>query len=248
MVKYISILKMNRKWSLYKHTSPSGKVYIGITSKSPEIRWGKNGIGYKRQSNFYNAILKYGWDNIRHEILFSNLSEFEAKHLEYHLVDLYKKRGIAYNAADGGGVGTSGYKWTKEQLSRKIIRDMKGENNPNYGNHKIAGKNNFMYGKTHTEEVRRKISLAATGRTHKMPDSQKTILLKIHSKPVTQLDLNNNIVAKFSSSIAAARFYGKGVSTANHIAECCKGKRKKCLNYKWIYNYDQLYKHKANIK
>lgn len=50
---------MSRKWSLYRHTSPSGKVYIGITSMSPKIRWGKNGSGYKKQPYFYNAILKY---------------------------------------------------------------------------------------------------------------------------------------------------------------------------------------------
>ena len=229
---------MSRKWSLYRHTSPSGKVYIGITSMSPKIRWGKNGSGYKKQPYFYNAILKYGWDNIKHEVLFSNLLEEEAKHLEQNLVSLYKEQGIAYNTADGGGVGTKGYKWTKEQLSRKVIRDMKGKNNPNYGNHKIARENNFMYGKTHTDDARRKMALAATGRTHKMPDSQRAKLLKIHSKPVIQLDFDNNIVAKFDSSMAAARFYGKGTPTANHIAECCKGKRKKCLNYKWIYNYD----------
>ena len=28
-----------KKWIVYKHTSPSGKVYIGITSNSPEKRW-----------------------------------------------------------------------------------------------------------------------------------------------------------------------------------------------------------------
>lgn len=25
----------NKRWTLYRHTSPSGKVYIGITSKYP---------------------------------------------------------------------------------------------------------------------------------------------------------------------------------------------------------------------
>lgn len=33
-----------------------------------------------------------------------------------------------------------------------------GTSNPNYGNHKIAGENNPMFGKRHTEEVRRKMS------------------------------------------------------------------------------------------
>lgn len=229
---------INDNYTVYRHISPSGKVYIGITSMEPEKRWGKNGYGYRRQKYFNNAIRKYGWQNFKHEVLFSNLPEHVAKAIEFVVVKHYQDLGISYNVADGGGIGTRGYKWTPEQLANKPTRDMSGNNNPNYGNHKLAGENNPMYGKTHTEEAKRRISIANTGRTHKMPDSQKKLLLKINSKPIIQLDLNNNIVAKFESSAAAARYYGKGISTANHIAECCKGKRSKCMNYKWIYNND----------
>ena len=229
---------MDDNYVVYRHISPSGKVYIGITSMIPERRWGKNGYRYRRQRYFNNAIRKYGWQNFKHEILYSKLPEHVAKAIEAILVKHYQDLGISYNVADGGGVGTKGYKWTPEQLANKPVRDMKGSNNPNYGSHKFVGENNPMYGKTHTEEAKKKISVANTGKTHKMPNSQKELLLKIHSKPVVQLDLNNNIIAKFESSAAAARYYGKGIATANHIAECCKGKRNKCMNYKWIYNND----------
>lgn len=30
---------MVNKWTVYRHTSPSGKVYIGITSQNVERRW-----------------------------------------------------------------------------------------------------------------------------------------------------------------------------------------------------------------
>lgn len=43
---------------VYKHTSPSNKVYIGMTTVQPEERW-NNGWGYKKQP-FFNAILKCG--------------------------------------------------------------------------------------------------------------------------------------------------------------------------------------------
>ena len=35
---------------VYKYTSPSGKIYIGQTIyiDNPSIRWGINGIGYKK--------------------------------------------------------------------------------------------------------------------------------------------------------------------------------------------------------
>ena len=81
---------MVNKWTVYRHTSPSGKVYIGITSQNVERRW-NSGKGYTLCKAFYNAILKYGWDNIKHEVLFTNLSEERAKKLEIELIMHYKK-------------------------------------------------------------------------------------------------------------------------------------------------------------
>lgn len=93
---------MNKKWILYRHTSPSDKVYIGITSRrNPNLRW-NNGRGYTACRYFYNAIIKYGWDNIRHEVLFDNLEEDTAKRLEIELIRHYKNLGISYNITSGG--------------------------------------------------------------------------------------------------------------------------------------------------
>ena len=50
---------MERNYTVYLHTSPSGKYYVGITGTSIEKRWKKNGEGYKNQV-FYKAIEKYG--------------------------------------------------------------------------------------------------------------------------------------------------------------------------------------------
>lgn len=63
---------------VYKHTFPNGKVYIGITSQKPENRW-NSGKGYLRKINgkyaqplMANAVIKHGWDNIKHEILWKD--------------------------------------------------------------------------------------------------------------------------------------------------------------------------------
>lgn len=90
-------------WSVYKHTSPSGKLYIGITSKEPKKRWGKNGIHYKGQA-FYNAIVKYGWDNIEHEVICNNITEFEAKEMEKELIKKFNSMDwrYGYNCTRGG--------------------------------------------------------------------------------------------------------------------------------------------------
>lgn len=63
----------DRIYKVYMHTLPNGKKYVGITKRNVNERW-KNGNGYKNNCRFYNAIRKYGWDNITHEILFDNLT------------------------------------------------------------------------------------------------------------------------------------------------------------------------------
>lgn len=56
------------KGTIYKYTSPSGKVYIGQTVNSQEQR-AKKGEGYKGCPAFYRAIQKYGFENFLYEVL-----------------------------------------------------------------------------------------------------------------------------------------------------------------------------------
>ena len=125
----------DKKWTVYKHTCPNGKVYIGITSVKPEYRW-SNGKGYTGSKYFNNAIKKYGWDNIDHEILFTNMNEKEAKDMERQLIAQYNSNNpqFGYNMTKGGD-GTLGIKRSKEQieylksvLSKSIYqRDLNGK-------------------------------------------------------------------------------------------------------------------------
>ena len=92
-------------YKVYKHTTPNSKVYIGITRTSIKKRWGEQGQQYKGQM-FYNAIQKYGWDNIKHEVLYENLSEQQAKIMEMSLIHYYKSnnRQYGYNRTNGGDI------------------------------------------------------------------------------------------------------------------------------------------------
>lgn len=93
-------------YTVYKHTCPNGKVYIGITKQKPERRWGGNGIGYKENEYFYRAIQKYGWNNIKHEIIAEGLTEDEANEMEIDLISQYRAndRSRGYNKHYGGKV------------------------------------------------------------------------------------------------------------------------------------------------
>ena len=70
-----------KTYSVYIHTIPNGKVYVGITSRKPEKRW-NYGYGYANNKHFDQAIRKYGWDSIKHEIVASGLSRSEAEKME----------------------------------------------------------------------------------------------------------------------------------------------------------------------
>lgn len=93
-------------YTVYKHTCPNGKVYIGITKQKPERRWGVNGCGYKENEYFYRAIQKYGWENIKHEIIAEGLTEDEADAMEIDLISEYRAtdRNCGYNRHFGGKV------------------------------------------------------------------------------------------------------------------------------------------------
>jgi len=51
---------------IYKHTSPTGKCYIGQTVDIKN-RWKPS--AYRQCKKFHNAIKKYGWENFTHEII-----------------------------------------------------------------------------------------------------------------------------------------------------------------------------------
>lgn len=116
-------------YKLYRHTSPSGKVYIGITRTSIYARW-MNGRGYKKNCYaFYNAILKYGWDNIKHEVLFFNLTKEKAMELEINFIRHYKGLGISYNISDGGNLSSSTERSRRasSETMKKLWRDRPNE-------------------------------------------------------------------------------------------------------------------------
>lgn len=90
-------------YTVYQHTTPNGKTYIGITGKKPEQRWA-NGKGYHTNGYFDNAIKKYGWENIEHKIIKTSLTKEEAEQMERDMIAKFKsnEREHGYNITSGG--------------------------------------------------------------------------------------------------------------------------------------------------
>lgn len=136
-------------YAVYMHISPSGKRYIGITSKKKaEYRW-NNGKGYERQLYFYRAIEKYGWDNIEHIIIAKGLDEKTAKWLEIELIRVNNttnpNKGYNITLGGDGSIGRC------------------GELHPMFG---LYGELNPNYGRTVSEEFKQRISEINKGRLH----------------------------------------------------------------------------------
>jgi len=128
-----------KKFCVYVHIFPNGKKYIGITSKNPKTRW-QNGTGYYKdhQPVMFNAIQKFGWENVAHEILFDGLTFEEASLKEQELIVYYKTNcrkygnNYGYNMTDGGE-GTLGHEAGEKvkQGNRQRLLGKKGKDCPN---------------------------------------------------------------------------------------------------------------------
>lgn len=128
-----------KPYKIYLHISPSGGVYVGQTKQECTKRW-KNGSGYRKENKaFYNVIKKYGWDNIKHIVLFDNLTKDEANTHEIGLIKSFRQNSNCYNITNGGE-GVTGYKASKE--TRQKLRDSH------------IGKESGMKGKQHTLETK----------------------------------------------------------------------------------------------
>lgn len=105
--------------SVYMHTVPNGRIYIGVTCRDPYLRWQNNGSGYRKQPEFFADIQKYGWDNITHEIVFQSKDAEEAYAKEEELIRLYKDRygDLIYNITFGR-MHTDNYKALISKLNK----------------------------------------------------------------------------------------------------------------------------------
>lgn len=118
--------ELPKEYTVYKHTTPNGKIYIGITRMPVLKRWA-NGKGYRHNDHFNRAIEKYGWDNIKHEILYEGLTKYEASDKERELIAQYGTTDYnkGYNMDYGGCFCDRKTPETRAKMS-KIMKGRKG--------------------------------------------------------------------------------------------------------------------------
>ena len=236
----------NFNYCVYKHTATNGKVYIGITNNDPKKRW-DSGHGYYRQAHFWNAIQKYGWKNIEHEIIFSGLTREEAFQFEIKLIKQYDSSNPqkGYNLSTGGKGGSTGTILSQE-TRLKMSKSRTGTKHPMYGKHhtddtkkkiseKFSGENHPQFGTHRSAETKMKLRCANSGENHPLygkhlPLSTRQKIKENNGKSKPVLCVETGIT--YMSASEASRQCG--ISNC-HISECCRNapNRKTAGGYHW---------------
>lgn len=210
---------MDTKFYVYKHTSPSGKSYVGI-SLNPEKRWA-SGRGYVNNYRFARAINKYGWDAFTHEILYENLSIEEAKAIERKLIDEMNLTDFrcGYNLREGGDGTFSEESRKKMSLSRMGNHDNKNHRPTEKQKQDIsAGLKRYYL--THENPRKGKTRPEMTGSNN--PKSRRVALV----------NENNAIIKVYSSLAEASMDTGCRVQA---ISNCCHGIRATTHGKRWMF-------------
>jgi group I intron endonuclease len=209
-------------YTLYRHISPTGKVYIGITRLDPNARW-RNGHGYVNNKHFFNAIMKHGWDNFTHDILAHDLTKDEACAAEQEAIAFYRSNDpkYGYNNTTGGEHTT-----LSPESRRRMSEARSGERHFNYGKNFDAehrrklseshrGEKNPNWGKPMSDEQKQKISAANRGR-HRDSDACRRMSEVKRTKATPVLCVETGVV--YTCLTEAAEAVGTYKSS---ISNCC---------------------------
>lgn len=220
-------------YCVYSHTNIiNGKKYIGITSQVPHRRW-NNGKGYINNKYFYRAILKYGWHNFQHDILYTDLCKEEAEQIEIALISEYRTTNpeCGYNI-EAGGNGTE--KFT-EEIKLKISQALQGHPCSDETKEKIRqskiGKPSGRKGIKLTPEQVNKNRISHLGQTpwnkgRPLSDEERA---KCNGKPV--ICIESGII--YRTAHEAARDNNVDFSS---ICKCCNGKIKTYKGFHWKWS------------
>ena len=219
---------------VYIHIFPNGKRYVGLTMRDVKDRW-KNGKGYQTQKLVYNAILKYGWDNISH-IVYECDTESEMKYLERYLISFYNTTDhrYGYNITTGGesaNGNVSKYRKPIDQYSKD------GQFIKTWESLWVIGQK-LNYDTAHIGECIHKHRPTAYNFYWFYSGEKPVFKTRGTRRKVYQFNLNGEFIAEFKNASEAGRSLGK--SDWSHITQCCNKKCKSAYNYIWSYENDNF--------
>ncbi len=244
-----------RTFSVYIHRFPNGKQYVGITKNTPKTRWA-NGNGYIKNTEMFDNIKHYGWDNIEH-IIFNDkgilYTEEEACYIEKCLVydwNLINPE-FGYNLRSGGKGSYNFFpskilEHRKNSVSNKpvIQYDLDGNKLREYFSIKEASRKNDI--------STSRISLCCHNKSFTAGGYMWEFLtgdidnvkpfINPSEKPVIQYDLDRNKLREYGSITEASK--DNNIDSSG-ISKCCYKKLNHMGKYQWRFKKDNIDKVKS---
>jgi len=246
---------------IYRLLFPSGKSYIG-QSMGLEARLKTYSAHHcKSQVALYNALSKYGFDNVTVEILYScekiTHGKFMLNILEKHAIKKYNSLYPGgYNLTTGGDSFTfSDATKEKQRISAKNKPPIKDSTRLKLS---ISNKNkvrsaesrrNISLGKMGykcSEEHKRNMSKARLGTsrlTESIEKQKETFRLKMDNKEIFCYGIDKIFICKYKNAYEAR--INKPIKKSEMIHACCRhpDKKKKCGGYRWSWTQSEIWPH-----
>lgn len=213
---------------LKEHKNPYNDGYIGIAKVTKYARRfaGIFKGNYTHCEHFFNAIQRYGEENIETTILHDGLNITEANRLE----EEYRPDcNIGWNVRQGGG--NSGKQ--SEETKKKISKNKKGQNR-------------FLYERIFTKEAREKIRISKLGNKNMFGKKHTEETKKKQSESAKQRGIHlNTIRAKYKKveCIETGVIYISQVEAElktgishKRISDVCVGRGKTAGGYHWRFS------------
>lgn len=214
-------------YSVYLFTFPNNKKYCGQTSQKVEKRW-NHGEGYKKCPLVYRAILKYGWDNVKKEIIYTTHQQAEAYAKEKEIIKSLNLLDpeYGYNLDPGGRPQGASVHFTEETRKKLSEAHKKTWENPEF-REKMKEIHKKTYYHMTTEEQERGRQKSIETRRGKVAHNAKAVL---------QYDKDSNVlIDEYSSASAASLAVLNDVMGCSNILNVCKGKRKTAYGFIWRF-------------
>lgn len=225
-----------KTYCIYKHTLPNQKVYIGQTCDIKR-RW--RACNYVGNCFFYNAIQKYGWENITHEILEDNLTLEEANEKEKYYIALYQSTNSQYGynlraGGEGGGIMDNKTEKFKERYKKVYQYTLEGAFVAEWGNLTLAaegcGATNKITGISQCCNGKRKTAYGFQWRYEKFDHLPKQKLTGVE-KRIVQKNLDGSVVQIYNS-LSEARD-ALGMKSHKSISNVLNGLAKTAYGFLW---------------
>lgn len=218
---------------IYKITSPSGKIYVGSTIKTPKERWSAYfKVNCKPQIKIYNSLKKYGPEKHTFEVICECCDEDKLKLESYYgiLFDvLDKKLGLNLRLPKVDEI----YSYTSEETRQRMKGNKNGvgfrsEEFRKHLSNITKGEGNSQYGKHKTES--QKLHQSQKMKGYNFGKAFALAISERQSKPIVQLTIENEYITEYKSAKQA--FVSTGI---RNIAACASGNRNIAGGFKWVY-------------